>query len=118
MAAAAPACAMQRLRSMRSFVLGLLVAVSACSDASARLEGARGRWRHAAIADYAFDYRTTGFAPPVGVHIIVRGGAVAEVADLGDTGFTLPVEVAPTIDALIERVAEQLGAEGVDVRVT
>jgi hypothetical protein len=28
------------------------------------------------------------------------------------------VEVAPTIDALIDRVEGQLGADGVDVRVT
>jgi hypothetical protein len=103
---------------MRSLSLVVLVAVSACSDAAARLEEARDRWRHAAIADYAFDYRTTGFAAPLAMQITVRGGVVAGVVDLGDTGFTLPPESAPTIDALIARVEEQLGADDVDVRVT
>ena len=103
---------------MRTLSLVILVAVSACSDATDRLEAARDRWRHAAIADYSFAYRTTGFAARVAVAITVRGGAVTNVADLGDTGFTLSVEHAPTIDALIDRVEEQLGADDVDVRVS
>ncbi|MGH9884072.1 MAG: DUF6174 domain-containing protein [bacterium] len=92
--------------------------MSACSDASARLEQARGRWRHAAIADYSFEYRTTGFAAPAASRITVRGGAATEVEDLGGRAFPLPLTAAPTIDTLIDRVEEQLDADGVDVRVT
>ena len=108
-----------RILSLTIFVMvGAGVAMSGCTDAADRLEHARNRWHHAAIADYSFDYRTNGFAPPLAVHIAVHGGAVSSVADLGDTGFTIPADHAPTIDTLIERVEEQLGEDDVDVRVT
>jgi hypothetical protein len=103
--------------SMRTPALALVFAVSACSDASARLEDARDRWRGAAIADYSFDYRTSGFVAPVAAHIAVRGGAAVAVQDLETTGFPLQLSLAPTIETLFDTVARQLEGD-VDVRVT
>ena len=102
---------------MRTPALALLVAVSACSDASARLEDARDRWRRAAIVDYSFDYRTDGFVAPVAARIMVRDGAAVGVEDLENTGFPLQLELAPTIEGLFDTVKRELEGD-VDVQVT
>jgi Family of unknown function (DUF6174) len=102
---------------MRILSLVILVAVSACSDDAARLEDARSRWRHAAIADYSFEYRTIGFAAPVAARITVRSGAATDVADLGGGAFPLALVYAPTIETLFDTVEGALDDDA-DVRVT
>jgi hypothetical protein len=67
--------------------------------------------------DYVFDYRTDGFAPPVAATITVRAGAVTHVEDFGNTGFSLSVANAPTIETLFDQVKRGLDGDA-DVRVT
>jgi hypothetical protein len=107
---------MQSWPWMRILLLPLLVAVGACDDASARLDDARAQWRRAAIADYEFDYRTTGFAAPFNVHVMVKDGAVANVDDL-DGGPDPATDHAPTIETLFDEIERELEGDA-DVRVT
>jgi hypothetical protein len=74
----------------------------------------RGRWRQRAVDDYSFEYRTTGFVPPVGARIVVVNGAVTDIENLG-TGFDLMLGTAPTIEALFDEVEREIDH---DVRVT
>src|SRR5262245_45435186 len=110
----ARACAMHSPPAMRIILLSLF-AVAACDDTMARLQDARARWRDAAIADYTFDYKTSGFTPFVNLHITVRNGAATGVDNLGG-GLVLPPELAPTFDTLFDEVeAELKGDAKVDV---
>ncbi len=105
---------------MRILWLSLLVLVAgvgACDgDGAADARDARARWRRAAVVDYTFEYRTTGFAAPVDASITVRGGAVTNVDNLGD-GLVLDVASAPTIEILFDDIERQLEGDA-DVDVT
>jgi hypothetical protein len=102
---------------MRTFTLLLLVLVAAGACGEHGLDDARARWRRAAIADYAFDYRTTGFAAGVNVHITVRNGAATNVDDLGGGPVPSPTPAdVPTIETLFDKVERELeGDANVDV---
>ena len=99
---------------MRIFWLSLLIAAGACDDVG--LDDARARWRGAALTFYAFDYRTTGFAAGVNLHITVEGGAVTDVDNLG-SGPAVEPKDAPTIETLFDDVERQLAGDA-DVDVT
>jgi len=84
------------------FLVSLLT-VAACSASSDDLDAAHRRWRQQALTDYSFDYRTTGFAPPVDVRIRVTAGVPA-VVENRRTDSVLALDQAPTIEALFDEV--------------
>jgi hypothetical protein len=110
----APARRMLASFAMRAVVI-VVVAMMACGDSGKeRLESARSKWNEAAVADYSFRYRTTGFPPQVDVRVTVRSGMVTEVERQSGT-FDLSTETAPTIDSLFDAIARALDGGQVDV---
>jgi hypothetical protein len=102
-------------RYSRIWLCMALFATGACDSQSDALDTARARWRQQAVDDYSFEYRTTGFAPPVDARIVVANGAVTDVENLG-AGFELALETAPTIETLFDEVEDNLD-DGVRVTV-
>jgi uncharacterized protein with FMN-binding domain len=104
--------------TMRAVVIVLVIvvlAMVACGDSGKeRLESARRQWNEAAVADYSFRYRTTGFPPQLDVRVTVRSGTVTVVERVTGT-FDLSTETAPTIESLFDEVARALDGGEVDV---
>lgn len=110
-------------RSSFSVCLLISLLIMGCADDSiSNLESTVQEeyelWNRSRPANYSFDYEATGFSPLGGVwRISVEGETVTVVEPVTETQgpIDLNVDLAPTIDALYQRILQQIQNESVFV---
>jgi hypothetical protein len=116
--------AMRSCATFHAAVLGLVLAAAPRAYADAELDGARGRWKSAALAGYEYGYHKFcechRESPPETV-VTVRGGSVTGVRHR-PAGAAIEVPAAEknfeyywTVDGLFDLIASAL-ERGVQVR--
>ena len=108
---------MRHVWRVRALAVTALLAVAACSNTSgppaidylALLTAQQAKWSTVRPANYAYDYKLTGFFVSFAdrtIHVAVRGDTVRTVAAI-DAGPALTITPAmfPTMDALFSTLA-------------